>query len=178
MTGQLLSFKMESCCQDKQDRDVDCLVIDPDPVGIVGEYIRCGNPFWIDDDNEVAQNDDLISHYFNFMSEIDLTVDDNLVAVGYDALSEARETVRLIFWAMSGIVREKSRLTGEMKVFYDESAAEKMRGFFGHLLNPEVAGQSLEQVQKMRFSEASAVIEMVSASNSLLQQAQKAQQES
>lgn len=169
----IITLKIEAECPDKNGSAVSALRIDPDPPGIVGEYIRHGNPYAIGAGSAVECDEDMLLHYLNLMSDINLMDDNNLAAIGFDALSKAREIAGQVFWASSGMTEATKRRTGEKTIYVDNSADEKLRGIFGHVINPEVGGQSLDQLKRMSFADVNEVIGMVNASNMLLQKASK-----
>ncbi|MEP2736734.1 MAG: hypothetical protein ABJP34_10600 [Erythrobacter sp.] len=152
-------------CLDKNGKQADVLVIDTDPAGMIGEYLKRGNPFTIAKNGEIQEDAAALGGWLGVMSNIDLTDDVTRHAVGFTALQKARDIVRAYFWATAGIDERENPRTGKIDTYIDEGAGERLQGFIGHLINSEVAGQPFSEVKKMSLSEAQQVIEMVGLSN-------------
>ncbi len=165
-------YKTDQTCNDKAGQPTDVLTIETDPLGLFGELMMHGNPFTIDDKGGVSQDKALLTHYLDFMANIDLTSQDNLKAVGFTALGKARRTVSEYFKAMAGISRQKRRSDGQMTVLIDPAASDKVSAIIGHLLNPQGCGQPIDRVERLNFRLGRAVIDSVAASNKKIAKAQ------
>lgn len=74
---------------DKEGNQTKVLVMDFDKDGFIGLFLKQGNPFSMGEEGIVEDSDKLVK-YVEFMSNIDLTKQDNLKAVGLKAVGKAR----------------------------------------------------------------------------------------
>lgn len=95
--GTVHKFEMNGVCSDKQETDTQVLIIDTDRKGVLGMYMRQGQPVTLGASGEMTLNEDKLFHYLNFMSNVDLENEDNHEAIGWAAISKAREVVRAFF---------------------------------------------------------------------------------
>jgi hypothetical protein len=166
------AYDMDSTCSDQTGQPTRQLVIDLDPLGIIGQIMTFGLPFTVSEKGKITENKALSTQYLNFMANIDLTETANLKAVGFGTLGKARAVVRAHFEALAGITRQTRRSDGKPTVLIEPTAPDKMQSFIGHLLNPQVCGQSLESVERMNFGRGRAVIDAVGFSNADISKAQ------
>ncbi len=99
-------FPMDSECLDKQGNSTKVLTVDVDREGIFGLYVDLGNPYTITKEGTIEEDKKILSAYLNFMSDIDLSKEENLKAIGWN-IEKARELVQSFF-----MLRLASNLSG------------------------------------------------------------------
>lgn len=168
MSDTIHTYQTAQTCTDKSGQPVDQLVIDLDRAGIFGEIMQHGHPITLADDGSAVENKTLLKHYLNFAANIDLTDVANLKSIGMGPLGKARLLIHAHWESTAGISYIERRSDGKMSRLVDPDAANRTKAPIGHLLNPLIAGQSLESVERMNFAKAEAVLEAVGISNTLI----------
>lgn len=90
-------FEMAEVFKDRSGNETKVLIIETDKPGLLGEYMDYGNPFSYQTDGDLKEEKGAIGRYMRFMSNIDLERRGAMEAVGWSAISKAREVVRGFF---------------------------------------------------------------------------------
>ena len=95
--GSVHKFKMSKECEDKEGNATKAFIIDTDRAGILGMFIKHGQPVTLSQGGDLNVDQDKLAAYFGFMANIDVTKDENLSAIGWGALAKGRELVSSFF---------------------------------------------------------------------------------
>lgn len=95
--GSTHDFEMSGECEDKSGELTSVFTVDTDREGILGMFIKHGQPVTVGSGGEMKINDDKIALYFSFMANVDISKDANQRAVGMSALAKGRELVSTFF---------------------------------------------------------------------------------
>lgn len=165
-------FDIDAQCLDRSGRETDRLIIDIDPAGIVGIFLKIGNPFTVSGKGAVIENTDILIAYLDFMANIDLSDEDGLEAIGFDAMSGARSLVMAFFHSMAGIETTTRCSDGKTTTFIDPDAKDRIRARIRHVANPEFGGQPWSEIKRMNFADVQEIISCVNISNMELKKSQ------